>query len=62
VRTDVQDIQIDGATAAAFYSTNEALGETREIWFIRDGYLYEVTTLRSLDPFIEEIMKTWKFI
>ena len=61
VRKDMSDIIIDGATGAAFYSRDAILGETREIWFIRSGLLYEVTTLAELDTWLSEIMKTWRF-
>lgn len=62
VRVDAKDIKIDGATASAFNSTDALLGETREVWFIRNGYLYEVTTVKLLQPLLEQIMTTWKFI
>ena len=48
VRTDFSNITVDGVVGASFNSTNAMLGETREVWFIRDGFLYEVTTLKSL--------------
>lgn len=62
VRKDVTNITIDGAVAAAFSSTNSALGETREFWFIHNGYLYEVTTLKPLDAWLGAILATWKFM
>ncbi|HEX5774956.1 MAG TPA: hypothetical protein VFY28_03295 [Candidatus Paceibacterota bacterium] len=55
-------IVIDGASATMFYSTNAILGDTREVWFIRDGYLYEVTTTREQDAWLSTVMATWKFI
>jgi hypothetical protein len=61
-RTNLNSITVDGATGAAFYSTDVALGETREIWFVHGGYLYEVTTLKPLDTWLARIMQTWKFI
>lgn len=62
VRTDLADIEVDGATGAAFYSNDVALGETYEVWFIRRGYLYEVTTLKPLDTWLSDIMQSWKFL
>lgn len=53
---------IDGAPAEAFFSTNAVLGDTREVWFIHDGFLYEVTSVASLDQWFAEIMKSWKFL
>jgi hypothetical protein len=62
VRQGAHDVMIDGATAASFYSTDTALGETAEIWFIHGGYLFEVTTLKPLAAWLSEIMSTWQFI
>ncbi len=62
VRQGAQDVDIDGATATSFYSTNTALGETAEVWFIHDGYLFEVTTLKPLAPWFAQIMVTWWFL
>ena len=62
VRNNLTNITVDGATAAAFYSTNTELGATREVWVVRGGFLYEVTTLKPLDTWLGEIIQTWKFI
>jgi hypothetical protein len=62
VRTDVENIVIDGATGAAFYSRDLTLAETREVWFIKDGFLYEITTLREQSAWLSHIMETWLFI
>lgn len=61
-RADLTDVAIDGATGAAFYSANAVLGETREVWFVYNGFLYEATTLKSLDTWLEKIMQTWEFV
>ena len=62
VRDNDVHIEIDGAGAEAFYSRNAALGDTAEIWYMHDGLLYEVTTLKSLDTWLSNIMGSWKFI
>lgn len=62
VRVGVTDMTIDGATAAAFYSENATLGETREVWFIHGGFLFEVTTLKSSDMWLSTILQTWEFL
>ena len=62
IRKNMADVTIDGVVGATFYSTNVLLGETAEVWFIKDGFLYEVTTLRSLDQWLSKIMQTWLFI
>ena len=51
----------EGITALAFFS-NSKLGELREVWFIHDGYLYQLTTYKEWDEWLANIMKSWKFI
>lgn len=60
VREQVE-IVIDGEKATAFFSQHALMGETREVWFIHDGYLFEVTTYKELDTWLAEIMQTWEF-
>lgn len=61
IRRETKDIAIDGAVGASFYSVHELLGETSEVWFVKNGYLYEVTTLKDLDQWLSGIMTTWEF-
>lgn len=55
-------VTIDGTAATSFYSTNPVVGDTAEIWFIRNGYLYEVTAPKSQAAWLSDIMNTWRFI
>ena len=59
---DQTDILIDGTAATMFYSQNAAMGDTREVWFIKYGFLYEVTTYKEFDAWISSIMQTWQFL
>ncbi|MDO8567000.1 MAG: hypothetical protein Q7R58_02510 [bacterium] len=61
VRESLTPIAVDGATGAAFYSTNTSLGATREVWLVHGGFLYEITTLKPLDAWLSAIIQTWKF-
>jgi hypothetical protein len=54
-------VTIDGVPATAFYGSNSIMGDTREIWFIHGGFLYEVTTYKELDSWLTPIMQTWQF-
>lgn len=56
------DVMIDGTRATMFFSTNARLGDTREVWFIRNNFLYEVVTYRALDAWLSQIMATWRFL
>ena len=62
VRQEAIDIMIDGTRGTMFWSENKAMGETREVWFIHGGFLYEVTTYKNLDEWLSQIMQTWKFL
>jgi hypothetical protein len=62
VMKDPTQVVIDGTTAIAFWSSNTLFGETREVWFIKNGFLYEVTTYKDLDSWLAGVMATWKFI
>lgn len=62
VRDDPTDILIDGARGTMFFSRNPMMGETREVWIIHGGFLYEVVTERENDAWLASIMQTWRFI
>ena len=62
VRELETNITIDGVTGAEFYSIDASLGATREVWFIHNGFLYEITTLKPLDSWLANILQTWEFI
>jgi hypothetical protein len=56
------DIWVDGVPAIMFFGENSLMGETREVWFIHNGFLYEVTTYKPLDTWLGAIMQSWKFL
>ncbi len=62
IRRDMNDITIDGTTGASFFSEHAILGETAEVWFVQNGHLYEVTTLKPLAEWLSGILQTWEFI
>ena len=62
VRKSLRKIAVGGTRGDAFYSESATLGATREVWFVRGGFLYELTTLKSLDRWLGTIVKTWKFV
>jgi len=47
--------------AVIFFSEHPTLGRLREVWFIHDGFLYEVAARAELDLWLAEILKTWTF-
>jgi|GEM_PF-4280472 len=61
VMNNPANITINGVSATEFYSTNDAMGATREVWFLYRGFLYEVTAPQSLDSWLFQIMETLRF-
>jgi len=59
---DPQQVVIDGAQATLFTGYNPIMGDTREVWFIHGGYLYEVATYKDLDAWLGGVMQNFKFL
>lgn len=57
----VQTANIDGAHAVAFVTNDPSFGRTREVWFSRGGFLYQVTSRIEFDRELAEVMGTWRF-
>lgn len=51
-----------GARALIFFSRDESLGDTREVWFVVNGYLYQITTYKKLDTVVGKVLSTLVFI
>ena len=51
----------DGIYALLFWGYDSAIGKTREVWFVYDNYLYEITTYEHLDTWLAKILSTWSF-
>jgi hypothetical protein len=62
VMKEPTNVIVGNVSGTAFFSTNAIMGDTREVWFIKDGFLYEVTTHKKLDAWLTSITQTWKFI
>lgn len=62
VRENVENTTLDGVRAVTFTSYDVTLGETREIWVIKDGYLFEITTFKGVGNWFEPIIQSWRFI
>lgn len=62
VRKNVTSTLIDGHEATSFESFDKDLGETKEIWFVDRGRLFEITTPKGLESWLDEILKNWVFV
>lgn len=61
-RSNVQNAMLGGVRAVSFNSHDSMFGDTREIWAIHDGYLYEITAVTYDADWFDPIISTWKFI
>ena len=62
VMKEPTDVIIGGVRGTMFWSKNSIMGETREVWLINNGFLYEVVTYKQFDDWLASIMQTWQFI
>jgi len=56
-----QYIDIGGEKALSFTSQDDLGGETREIWLVHGGYLYQIKGYRNFEKELLKIIETWKF-
>lgn len=69
IRKDIPDlamayekaVTVGGEQAVAFISQNPSLGETREVWLVHGGRLYQFTTYAPASDFLSKLLGTWKF-
>lgn len=62
---DVTEVMIGVGSdirAVRFSSEHPGLGQAREVWFLRNGYLFEVTTRMENDAWLATVLKTWQFV
>jgi len=50
-----------GPHALIFLSNEKGLGDTREVWFVANGNLYQVTTYKRLDAMLGQVLSTLTF-
>lgn len=48
--------------ALIFFSQDQTLGRTREIWFVGNGHLFQVETFADQDSLIGPVMDTFQFL
>ncbi len=53
---------LDGVTAGAFYGQDAEVGETREVWVVNKGFLYEATAAKKDGEWMESMLTSWEFL
>lgn len=60
--SDPQPVPVGRNQGLAFISDNGAFdGNSREVWFVFKGNLYQISTYASYDDFVKTLFSTWKF-
>jgi hypothetical protein len=61
VRNDPVKATVAGVPALSFHGFDAAMGQMYEVWFIHGGFLYEVSTYKELEAWLNQILSTWRF-
>lgn len=71
IRSQIPDLKISEAQEVlvganrkglAFLSDNEVFGgSSREVWFVWNGNLYQISTYAEMDGFLKGLFSTWQF-
>ncbi|MFA6050580.1 MAG: hypothetical protein WC761_05280 [Candidatus Paceibacterota bacterium] len=61
--SDEQTVEIgDNHKGLAFKSDNDSFnGESREVWFVFQGKLFQISTYERFDELLQEMFATWSF-
>lgn len=51
----------DNIRALLFWSEDPLIGRTREVWFVHDSNLYEITTYAEFDSLLVQVLSSWRF-
>ncbi len=60
--TKPEEAILKNGTRALIFFSNGPAGELREVWFIKNGYLFEITTYKEYDPWLGKIVESLNFI
>lgn len=71
IKQDLPDLKIEDSVqviigqdkiqALLFSSQDESLNATKEIWFVKDGYLYQISTNKKDEKLMGQLLETLKF-
>jgi len=62
VMQNVQTLTLDGAPAAGFTGADQQLGDTYNVWFVGQGFLYQFMTYSSLSDWLNTLLVSWQFV
>jgi len=62
VMQEAQPVQVSGSNQGLSFLTKDAsFGESRQVWFVYNGNLYQISTYSSQSVLLEKILTTWIF-
>ncbi len=61
IESDQKVTLADGTSAITFLANEPGANQTREIWFVHGGNLYQISAFAKYDSWLASIMQTWSF-
>lgn len=58
---DAQGVVIAGAPGVTFLATDPNFGNSRQVWFVHKGYLYQASTYSSQGSLLGKVLSAWAF-
>ena len=55
-----QKIQVSGSEGLAFVSQNQSFGKSREVWFVYNGFLYQMSTYIESELLLQKVLETFE--
>jgi len=55
-----QRIPVGATEGLAFVSTNQTFGTSREVWFVYNGYLYQMSTYLNNETLLLKVLETFR--
>lgn len=63
--TEVKTLTVGGSNsnvqAVAFKSNNSLMGKSREVWFVKDKRLYQISASIEIGEAFDKLISSWKF-
>lgn len=58
---DFAPVSLDGTPGIAFSAADAFFGNSIQIWLVRGGYLYQISTYATQGPLLSKVLGTWKW-
>jgi len=56
-----QPVSLDGVPGLAFGATDANFGDSTQIWLVRKGFLYQISTYSTQGALLSKVLGTWQW-